>query len=534
MDVHVIKEMARLALTQASCQTISNQLGCSKSTVQRHLQQLKAHNITLEQAITMSASSLKIALQLDTAVRCGYYCPDFEHVYCVTNIKGTHKRTLKACWESYCASAPEGASVLQYKGFCKAYSRFCENLPIACREVQLTHQWQFGDVAMIDYSGNGVVIRDNQTQSTSTAQIFVGVLAGSGYIFCCATPRQTRDDWLDAQVKMMNFFDGAPRHIYLDNSTSLVLKADKFNPKISDEYRSFCDYYGVLPVAVRPNHPRDKGLVENAVKQVQKSILNSFKGREFFDIETLNKAILRELERLNTRALTTRSEGLSRYDLYLEEKPTLRPLPPIPYDLSSETKILKVQKNYLIRFNNQRFSVPAVYIGRKVRAIASRKVGTLSVYDLETGERIALHYIDRLQHTSISPDHMPVAHRAVLTSVADLKEALESCGPHSIQMCSVILEHNRGEIVRKLLRRLNSLRTSLGNDVFESCCKQTLKCLNPSYERLNDELCQFIGHQTTHSTRTPTPEQLANISPQTVRGAEYYESMFNNKKKEKR
>lgn len=354
MDVHVIKEMARLALTRASCQTISNQLGCSKSTVQRHIQRLKAHNITLEQAITMSASSLRLALQLDTTVRSGYYCPDFEHIYCVTNIKGKHKRTLKACWESYCTSAPEGASILQYKGFCKAYSRFCENLPIACREVQLTHQWQFGDVAMIDYSGNGVVIRDNQTQSTSTAQIFVAVLAGSGYIFCCATPHQTRDDWLDAQVKMMNFFDGAPRHIYLENSTSLVLKADKFNPKISDEYRSFCDYYGVLPVAVRPHQPRDKGLVENAVKQIQKSILSSFKGREFFDIETLNKAILRELERLNTRALTTRSEGLSRYDLYLEEKPALRPLPPIPYDLSSKTKILKVQKNYLIRFNNQK------------------------------------------------------------------------------------------------------------------------------------------------------------------------------------
>ena len=80
-----------------------------------------------------------------------------------------------------------------------------------------------------------MVIRDNQTQSTSTAQIFVAVMAGFGYIFCCAAPHQTRDDWLDAQVKMMNFFDGVSRHIYLDNSTSLVLKADKFNPKISDE-----------------------------------------------------------------------------------------------------------------------------------------------------------------------------------------------------------------------------------------------------------------------------------------------------------
>ena len=87
MDVHLIKEMARLALIQASCQTISNQLACSKSTVQRYIQRLKAHNITLEQAITMSASSLRLALQLDTTVRCGYYCPDFSRSIVLQTLK---------------------------------------------------------------------------------------------------------------------------------------------------------------------------------------------------------------------------------------------------------------------------------------------------------------------------------------------------------------------------------------------------------------------------------------------------------------
>lgn len=528
MDVLDIKEIFRLTLAGYSRHAVASQLGISKSTVQDHLKRISALGLTLEQANQMSLTDLKTHLCIDSCVRSGYLVPDFEYVYCATHVKGKNKRTLFELWESYQTNSERGQKTLTYKGFVKAFHRFCKELPPSCREVQLTHQWRLGDVAMIDYSGDAVPIRNPITQAVLNAQIFVAVLAGSGYIFSYATPRQTRDDWFDAQIKMFEFFGGVPSHIYLDNSTSLVKKADRYHPIISKEYCAFCNYYNTTPVAVRPHEPRDKGLVENAVRLIQRLIKTAFAGREFFDLETLNKALLRELATLNQRPLTSRSDGLSRHDLYLDEKPTLRPLPVQPFELSCEIKTLTVQRNYLIRFNNKRYSVPASYIGRKVRAIASKRANTLCVYDLDTGERIAQHLLNAANSkeiVSILPEHMPLAHRAVQAGLKDLQERLEGCGQASLQMCSIILEHNHGEVARKLLRRLNGLRESLGTEVFESCCQKSLDRLHPSYETLIDELTMFIENQQV-SKDSSEKGCVVTHSQENVRGADYYKSKF--------
>lgn len=203
---------------------------------------------------------------------------------------------------------------------------------------------------MIDYSGGTLPWTPDGPGKVAAAQIFVGVLPASGYIFCCATERQTRDDWLDAQIQMLPFFGGVPKHIYLDNSTSLVIKPDKYCPRLCKQYREFCDYYGTIPDAVRPGKPRDKAMVDNAVYQCQRFILTALRGLQFFSLEEINKAIGKELLKLNARPLTTRFDGFSRADLMEEEKITLRSLPLIPYELSSVSKILKVQKGNVVRF----------------------------------------------------------------------------------------------------------------------------------------------------------------------------------------
>ncbi len=527
MDVLDTKEIARLTLAGYSRQAVGAHLGIAKSTVQDHIKRLEDLGLTLEQATTMPISDLKTKLTVGSYVRSGYLVPDFEHVYCANHVKGKHYRKLNELWASYKTNATEEQKTLGYKGFVKAFHRFCEDLPPSCRDVQLTHQWQLGDVAMIDYSGDGVPIKDIHAHKDFKAQIFVAVLAGSGYIFSYATARQTRDDWLDAQIKMFEFFEGVPCHIYLDNSTSLVKKADRYNPIISREYSGFCNYYNTTPVAVRPNKPRDKGLVENAVRLVQKIIKTEFVGREFFDIETLNKALCREVNKLNRRSLTNRSDGLSRYDLFQEEKPTLRPLPLQPFELSCVIKTLKVQRNYMIRYGNLRRSVPAVYVGRKVRVIANERAGTLYVYDLETGERIAQHLLNTTgtkETISILPEHMPPAHRAVQIGLAELRERIEGCGQASVQMSLTILKCNHGEIARKLFRRLNTLRESLGDDVFENCCQKTLQRLHPSYELLNEELMRFIENSKT--TRSKHDKRSTKASQENIRGADYYKNHF--------
>ena len=238
-----------------SMEAISKLLGISKSTVHYYIDRIHRSELTIEQATVLKPSELESLMGKKNHVRNGFHEPDFEHVYSLNMIRGRKH---------------QGSRSLGYKGFCKAYARFCTNLPASCRQIQLINQWVYGNVAMIDYSGDGLCI--TKEQNSVKAQIFVGVLPASGYIFCYATARQTRDDWLDAQIKMLEYFDGVPREIYLDNSTSLVTKADKYQPQVCSQYKAFCDYYGTQPVPVRPGAPRDKAAVENAVKQVQAKV----------------------------------------------------------------------------------------------------------------------------------------------------------------------------------------------------------------------------------------------------------------------
>ena len=525
MHTFDVQEILRRTLSGASRQAIAGELGISKSTVQRYLDRIKQANLTLEQAIGLNPNDLESRLGVGTGVRSGFHEPDFETVYCRHNVHGKNRRTLKALWDSYRDSVPKGASALGYKGFCKAYARFCQNLPPSCREVELTNQWDFGYVAMIDYSGDTLPWTPDGVGKVTEAQIFVGVLPASGYIFCCATERQTRDDWLDAQVKMLSYFGGVPKHIYLDNSTSLVAKADKYCPRLCRQYREFCDYYGTIPVAVRPGKPRDKAMVENAVYQCQRFILTALRGRQFFSLEEINRAIGKELAKLNARPLTTRSDGFSRADLMQEEKITLRPLPSIPYELSSVSKILKVQKSNVVRFENCRYSVPLGYLGRQVKVIKSCKSQTISIFDLRTGERIWIHYLrDSKSQDIILREHMPETIRAVMLTKAELIELIGQSGEAARKLCTILLKQNHGEIGRKVLRGVNSHRTRLGNELFEKCCQATLTRLTPSYKVLCEEIDSVIDNRTRRSDGKSCDR--SQLRPEEIRGSAYYDQLL--------
>lgn len=481
--------------------------------------------LILISTVTLKSHDLETCLGVGAKVRSGFHEPDFETIYCRHNVRGKNRRTLKALWDSYRDAVPKGASVLGYKGFCKAYARFCQNLPVSCREVELINQWDFGYVAMIDYSGDTLPWTPNGLGKVAAAQIFVGVLPASGYIFCYATERQTRDDWLDAQTKMLTFFGGVPKHIYLDNSTSLVTKPDKYCPRICRQYREFCDYYGTIPVAVRPGKPRDKAMVENAVYQCQRFILTALRGRQFFSLEEINRAIGKKLLKLNARPLTTRFDGLSRADLMEEEKIALRPLPSIPYELSSVSKILKVQKGNVVRFENCRYSVPLGYLGRQVKVIKSCKSQTVSIFDLRTGERIWIHYLrEGKSQDIILREHMPESIRAVMQTKEELIELIGQSGESARKLCTFLLKQNHGEVARKVLRGVNSHRTRLGNELFAKCCQATLTRLTPSYKVLCEEIDAVIDNRTRRSEGKSCDR--SQLRPEDVRGSAYYDQLL--------
>lgn len=116
------------------------------------------------------------------------------------------------------------------------------------------------------------------------------------------------------------FLRGAPCAIVPDNLKSAVTRSDRNEAVINPDFEAFAEHYGCAVVPARVRLPRDKALVENTVKLMYRSVYVDLEGMVFHDLESLNDAILRSLEKFNARNLTRRRESRRQLFDYVERE----------------------------------------------------------------------------------------------------------------------------------------------------------------------------------------------------------------------
>ncbi len=155
--------------------------------------------------------------------------------------------------------------------------------------------------------------------------------------------RRRRILYIKACENAFHFYGGAPCAIVPDNLKSAVTRRDRNEPVINADFESFAEHYGCAVVPARVRHPKDKALVENAVKLMYRSVYVDLEGLVFHNLESLNEAILKSLEKFNARNLTRRKE--SRRQIFeAVEKDALRPLPASRYQMKQRA-VATVQRN---------------------------------------------------------------------------------------------------------------------------------------------------------------------------------------------
>lgn len=104
-----------------------------------------------------------------------------------------------------------------------------------------------------------------------------------------------------------------------------VKTSDRSEPVINEEFAAFAEHYGCAVYPARVRHPKDKALVENAVKLLYRSVYLDIEGMVFNSLDGLNTAIHISLLDFNEKPMAGRE--LSRRDIFLRgEKDFLRPL----------------------------------------------------------------------------------------------------------------------------------------------------------------------------------------------------------------
>ena len=170
-----------------------------------------------------------------------------------------------------------------------------------------------------------------------------------------------------ASENAIRFYGGAPCAIVPDNLKSAVTRSDRNEPVINADFEAFAEHYGCAVVPARARHPKDKALVENAVKLLYRTVYVDLEGMVYHDLESLNEAIFKSIASFNAQNLTRRKE--SRRQLFeAVEKDSLRPLPANRYQMRQRA-VATVQRNSYVTLNKHHYSVPVQYVGKRVEMV---------------------------------------------------------------------------------------------------------------------------------------------------------------------
>jgi transposase len=259
-----------------------------------------------------------------------------------------------------------------------------------------------------DFTGKKFPLVDRLTGELTEAEVFVALLAASQLTYVEAVANQKKENWIKVNQNAFHYFGGVTLAVVVDNLKSGVTKANKYEPHINPEYYDFAAHYQTVILPARPNEPRDKALVEGAVKIVYAWIFASLRNRIFHTLEELNKAIRQELEIYNDKPMQLLK--ISRRQLINDiEKDVLKPLPQEKYVIR-RFKRLKVQCNYhvLLWEDKHYYSIPYRYRGQRVWLIYTDS----SVEIFLKNRRIAFHKRDRTPngYTTVK-EHMPSHHQ---------------------------------------------------------------------------------------------------------------------------
>ncbi|MFQ5866137.1 MAG: IS21 family transposase [bacterium] len=310
--------------------------------------------------------------------------------------------TLLRLWHEYRAEAPHGYS----------YSQFCYHFQLwrSASELTMHLSHKAGDKMFIDFTGKPLQIVDKQSGEIKDVEVFVAILGASQYTYVEAVASQRKEEWINANQNAFYYFGGVPHALVPDCLKTAITKPHKYEPDINPEYADFARHYQTVILPARPNRPKDKALVEGAVRIVYAWIFAALRDRLFTSLEELNGDIREELQKYNARPM--QKSNLSRKELFEQiEKAALLPLPQEKYTIRN-FKQLKVQFNYHVYLSDDKhhYSVPYRYRAKRVQVIYTDSV----VEIFHKNNRIAFHKRNRTPsgYTTLK-EHMPSHHQAM-------------------------------------------------------------------------------------------------------------------------
>ncbi len=402
IDMRKVKQIFKLYSEGVSKRQISSRLGLSRNTITKYIAFFKRYQLTSYEVSAMTLEELHKLFKSDQKPKSQQllalekYFPYFDKELRKTGV------TKQLLWQEYYAKHPDGFKLSQFRYWYNEWTK--EVSPV----MHFTHK--AGDKLFIDYTGKKLTIVDRHTGELQDLEVFVCVLGSSQYTYVEARASQKKEDFIACVENALWFYGGVPYALVPDNLKSAVTKSSRYEPKVNGTFADFAEYYETAVLPTRAYKPRDKAIVENAVRIIYTRVFAPLRHQTFHSIPEINKAIGPLLETHNK--MSFRGREYSRYSLFEEvEKQELRSLPLKRYEIKSYAKGT-VHKNSHIYFSKDKhyYSVPYQHIGKRIKIIYSDSL----VEIFHKLERLAAHPREskKYAYTTIK-EHMPSHHRFI-------------------------------------------------------------------------------------------------------------------------
>lgn len=376
-----------------------------------------------------------------------------------------HKHPIKFIWEEY------AQELTSYSNFTKYLHK---KFPYLNYEPYTHRDFNPADRVEVDWAGGTIDWIDVKTRKLHKAYVFISCLGYSQKIFAYACSSMKQADFLSAHEQMFNFYGGVPKTIVPDNTKTAVIKSDRYDPEINSEYFAYTKHYGVSVVPARAYKPKDKALVEGAVKLVMRYFRWRWRKQNFSSLTEINLALAEVIKTINSKKHSRFK--VSRNELFdSEERITLNPLPQVKYELY-ETKICKVHPDGMIHFEHQFYSVPYRHCGSEVTV----KYSTNLVEVYLNLEKIAVH--PRLTGTkgkkSIDDTHMPENALAYRTQNAQsVLQQARFLSPDLHALIEELFQENTCGYLRRafgFIREARRWKSKVSHDVYKEMLRKAI------------------------------------------------------------
>jgi transposase len=505
-----IRQILRMYSQGRSKQSIAVQAGVSRNTAKKYFAAFDASSCTFDEINALNDKELEDFFggsqerppdkRMLSLQRC------FPQVDKELKRTGMNRRIL---WEAYRKEFPDG---FQYTQFCFYYNQWKARVNPT---MHLDHK--AGDKLYVDFAGEKLTITDKESGEIIEVEVFVAILGASQLTYVEAVSSQQKEDFIAACEDALHYYGGVPSAIVPDNLKAAVTKSNRYEPTLNETFADFADHYATTILPARAYRPRDKALVEGAVKIIYSRIYAPISKAIYHTLTELNTAIKEALEAHNSQPLKGRNYS-RRLQFEEVERETLSPLPALRYEFKKQHQATVMKNGHVcLGIDKHYYSVPYRFIGRKVKILYSRS--SIEVY--YHYERIAMHKRIKSPYSyTTDKDHLATTHRFVTEWTPDrfLEWAASIHEDVRLYILKILDRKQHPEQAYKSCLGVLGFAKKAGNERLTVACQRAL-----SYGIYNYKTIQSIlENKMDNYEESLFADELPMPNHDNIRGENYY------------